>query len=69
MGMHLAPAYANIFMGNFEHNILSHAPIKPSFYKHYINDIILLWPHSEKDLGSFLTAMNNFYPSNKFRYE
>ena len=33
MGTKLAPAYANIFMGNLEHNILSHAPMKPSFYR------------------------------------
>ena len=69
MGTKLAPAYANIFMGNLEHNILSHAPKKPSFYKRYIDDILILWPHSQEDLNNFLLAMNDFHPSIKFTSE
>ena len=69
MGTKLAPAYANIFMGYLEHNILSQAPLKPSFYKRYIDDIFILWPHSETDLTKFLSAMNNFHPSIKFTCE
>ena len=45
------------------------APIKPSFYKRYIDDILILWPHSETDLSKFLSAMNNFHPSIKFTCE
>ena len=69
MGTKLAPAYANIFMGNLEHNFLSHAPKKPSFYKRYIDDILILWPHSQEDLNNFLLAMNDFHPSIKFTSE
>ena len=69
MGTKLAPAYANIFMGNLEHNILSHAPKKPSFYRRYIDDILILWPHSQEDLNNFLLAMNDFHPSIKFTSE
>ena len=42
MGTKLAPAYANIFMGRLEHRILSHASLKPTFYKHFIDDILML---------------------------
>ena len=42
MGTKLAPTYANLFMGKLEHEILSPAPLKPIFYKRYIDDIILL---------------------------
>ena len=66
MGTKLAPAYANLFMGKLEHEILSHAPHKPIFYKRYIDDILLLWPHSELELNNFLLAMNSFHPSIKF---
>ena len=45
MGTKLAPAYANIFMGKLEHNILSHAPLKPSLYKRYIDDIPTYYVH------------------------
>ena len=69
MGTKLAPAYANIFMGKLEHIILSSAPLKPSFYKRYIDDILILWPHSITELNNFITALNNYHPSIKFTYE
>ena len=69
MGTKLAPAYANIFMGQLEQNILSHISIKPSFYKRFIDDILILWPHSEADLKTFLASLNDFHPSIKFTYE
>ena len=61
MGIKLAPAYANLFMGKLEHEILSHASLKPIFYKRYIDDILLLWPNSELELNNFLPAMNSFH--------
>ena len=69
IGTKLAPAYANIFMGNLEQNNLSHAPLKSLFYKHYIDEILLLWPHSEKDLVSFLSTIIIFTHPSKFTYE
>ena len=45
MDTKLAPAYANIFMGKLEQTILEFAALKPSYYKHYIDDILILWPH------------------------
>ena len=69
MGTKLAPAYANIFMGQLEHNILSHISLKPSFYKRFIDDILILWPHSEADLKTFLASLNDFHPSIKFTYK
>ena len=69
MGTKLAPAYANIFMGALENSILSHAPLKPSYYRRFIDDIFVLWPHSEADLKIFLLHMNSFHPSIKFTSE
>ena len=69
MGTKLAPAYANLFMGKLEHEILSHAPYKPLLYKCYIDDILILWPHSELELDNFLLTMNSFHPSIKFTSE
>ena len=48
----LAPAYANIFIGKLEHSILSHASFKPTLYRHYIDDILMLWPHYARKLSS-----------------
>ena len=69
MGTKLAPAYANIFMGKLEHSILSTAPLKPLFYKRYIDDILILWPHSETELNKFLLDINSFHDSIKFTSE
>ena len=69
MGTKLAPAYANIFMGSLENSILSPAPLRPSYYRRFIDDIFILWPHSEADLKIFLLHMNSFHPSIKFTSE
>ena len=69
MGTKLPPAYENIFMSALEHTILSRASLKPSYYKRYIDDIFILWPHSEADLKQFLLHMNTFHPSIKFTSE
>ena len=69
MGTKLAPAYANIFMGKLEHSILSTAPLKPLFYKRYIDDILILWPHSETELNKFLLDINSFHDSITFTSE
>ena len=69
MGTKLAPAYANIFMGKLEHSILSTVPLKPLFYKRYIDDILILWPHSETELNKFLLDINSFHDSIKFTSE
>ena len=69
MGTKLAPAYANIFMGKLEQTVLSSAPLQPSYYKRYIDDILILWPHSESELTKFISAFNNYHPSIKFTSE
>ena len=69
MGTKLAPAYANIFMGKLEQTILSSPPLKPSYYKRYIDDILILWPHSETELNKFISSLNTFHPSIKFTTE
>ena len=69
MGTKLAPAYANLLMGKLEHNILSQATLKPLFYKRYIDDILILWPHSKSELDKFLLHMNSFHHSIKFTSE
>ena len=69
MGTKLAPAFANIFMGKLEHSFLSKETLKPLFYKRYIDDILILWPHSESELKNFLLNMNSFHRSIKFTHE
>ena len=69
MGTKLAPAYANIFMGKLEHTILSSAPLQPTYYKRYIDDILIIWPHSISELDKFIHTLNNYHPLIKFTSE
>ena len=59
MGSKLAPAYVNTFMGRLEKSILDTSPLKPTYYKRFIDDIFMIWPHSESDLHNFITHINS----------
>ena len=69
MGSKLAPAYANVLMGQLEANILANSHLKPTFYRRFIDDIFLLWPHSEEELDQFITHMNGANSSIQFTFE
>ena len=58
MGSKLAPAYANTFMSKLEKTILDTSPLKPTYYCRFIDDIIMIWPHSEDGLKNLITHMN-----------
>jgi len=42
MGTKMAVAYANIFMGEFEHKFLSKSSLRINFYKRFIDDILII---------------------------
>lgn len=54
MGKKFAPAYANIFMANWEEGALSKCPKKPLYFLRYLDDIWGIWTHSEGDFNQFL---------------
>ena len=59
MGKKYAPNYANIFMANWEYEIMEKAKCKPKFYARFLDDGFLIWENSEKDLNEFLELMNS----------
>ena len=69
MGTPMAPAIANLFMGWLESQILEHSPvhIHQDFWKRFIDDIFVLWPHSEKELEDFTDYINSLHPTIKFK--
>ena len=69
MGSRLAPAYANTFMGSLEKSILESSPLKPSYYRRFIDDIFMIWPHSLNELDKFISHMNTANPSIQFTHE
>ncbi|CAN7976705.1 unnamed protein product [Ixodes persulcatus] len=68
MGTKMAPSYANLFMGKLESKFLSEFPLTPTFYKRYIDDIFLIWTHSEEELLDFVDCYNSVHPNINFTY-
>lgn len=61
MGTRFAPSYANLYMGRYEDQyILSNHPWATSivFYKRYIDDLVFIWNHSEKEFDKFTEYLN-----------
>lgn len=56
-------------MGKLEQSVLSTSPLKASYYKRNIDDILILWPHPQLELTKFIEALNNLHLSIKFTSE
>ncbi|CAN7951161.1 unnamed protein product [Ixodes pacificus] len=69
MGTKMAPNYANIFMGALESQFIEASPLKPIFYKRFIDDIFLIWTHTEEQLFIFIERFNRAHPNIKFTHE
>ena len=72
MGTPFAPNYANIFMAKIENQILNNEQQiykTPLLWKRFIDDIFIIWPHSENELLQFLKCINTMHPTIKFEME
>lgn len=69
MGSRMAPAYANIFMDNFEKTHLPNAPIQPIFWKRYLDDILIIFTCDDVEIDKFVTWINGIHPTIKFTLE
>jgi hypothetical protein len=69
MGTKVAPSFANIFMADFEDKYVYNYPTKPSLWLRYIDDIFLIWEHSNEELEAFLGHLNSCHHSIKFTSE
>ena len=65
----MAPNYAIIFMHKIEREVLQKSTLKPTFFKRFIDDIFLIWPHGEKQLPGFLQMINSHHKTIKFTEE
>ena len=70
MGTICAPAYANIFMAEFEQKyIYPLTKDKSILFLRYVDEIFMAWTKSEKQPKDFMSEMNQKHPSIKFDYE
>ena len=69
MGKKFAPAYANIFMANWEEEVFSKCHLKPLHYLRYLDDVWGIWPGSETEFKDFMSILNAHDPSIQLTYE
>ena len=69
MDTRMAPAYANLFMGDLEEKLLAQVPPKPYLWWRYIDDIFMVWIHGEDKLEDFINHINSLHSTIKFTHE
>ena len=69
MGSPLACILANIFMEFFESELVNRLPLKPAFWRRYVDDIICIWQHDIESFQPFLDGLNRLSPSIKLSVE
>ena len=67
-GTRIAPNYVIIFMHKIETELLQKSPLQTSFFKRFIDDIFLIWPHGE-ELQKSLQMINHHHKTIKFTEE
>ena len=66
MGTKMAPAYANMFMGRLEKQLLMSVTIRPFSWLRFIDDIDMKWLHGRDNLDTFLQEANSFHSTIRF---
>ena len=69
MGRKAAPGLANCFMGNFEEEFVYKYRTQPVLYLRFLDDIFLIWQHTDIELDAYAAYLNNCIPSIKFTME
>ena len=69
MGKKFAPSYANIFMAQWEDEILQRSHLKPLTWNRFLDDVFMLWRDGESKLNEFFTFLNGDNPCIKLKQE
>ena len=69
MGTKMAVAFANIFMGKVESQILEPSAKKPLAWKRYIDDIFSIWNINRDEVMQFIEQANSHHPTIKYTAE
>ncbi|KAL2102106.1 hypothetical protein ACEWY4_001274 [Coilia grayii] len=68
MGKKFAPAYANIYMAEWEETVLAKCRLRPSHYYRFLDDIWGTWPHTETEFEEFIVTLNSHHPYIKVKH-
>ena len=69
MGTKMAPAYANLFMEKLEEKLKELGKPHIMLWKRFIDDIFVIWTGSTPEFTTYMTNINQIYPTIKFTYK
>ena len=69
MGTKMAPAYANLFMGELEPKLIKLNSKAILIWKRFIDDIFIVWTDTESALDTFIENINKVHHTIKFTHE
>lgn len=67
MGKKFAPAYANIYMAQWEETVFPKCHRTPYCYLRYLDDIWGIWQHSMQEFEEFIQILNTHHKSIKIK--
>ena len=62
MGRKYSPAYADIYLADWEESAFLKCPSRPLIYFRYLDDIFGLWDKSETEFNHFRRILNSHHP-------
>ena len=68
MGRKFSPAYADIYMADWERSAFQKCTTLPLLYLRYLDDIFGLWVGTETSFLEFFSVLNEHHPSIKLKY-
>jgi len=69
MGTKVAIAFANIFMGKVESQIVNRSAQEPLAQKRYMDGIFSIWNINKDEVTEFIKQANSHHPTIKFMAE
>jgi hypothetical protein len=69
MGTKVAPSFANLFMADFEDKYVYTYQTQPKLWLRYIDDIFMIWDHTQEELDTFIQHLNSCHTTIKFTSE
>lgn len=63
MGKRFAPAYANIYMADWEESVFSKCKFRWTHYWRYLDNVWGVWEGTEGDFREFVDTLNGHHPS------
>ena len=71
MGTPMAVNYANLFLDKFETEMLNdfekQHKLRPLIWLRYVDDVFLIWQHSEESLKKFINFCDNYSNARKMK--